>query len=155
MKELNREIKELIIRPTLQELNMYSPQAEILILGTGLAESNLRELEQGKGNKKGPALGFWQMEPSTYYDIWKNYIYYRPSLEYKITTICNLYKIPKAEALIWNLKLACCMCRLHYRRIKEEIPNDLESIGGYWKRYYNTDKGKGSVYHFLNAWENR
>ena len=155
MKEFNRELLELVIRPTLMGLDLYSPEAEQLVFGTGLAESGLRELEQGYGKKAGPALGFWQCEPASYYDYWKNYIDYRSDLEQKIVETCNLNRIPKAEAMIWNLRLACAMARVHYKRVPEKLPKDIKGMAKYWKKYYNTPLGKGTPEHFLKAWENR
>ena len=146
-----------MIQPTLLDLDMYSPEAEVLILGTGLVESNLREIEQGRPGNVGPALGFFQMEPNTYYDLWKNYLDYRPKIEKAIMNTCRLSVIPKAEALAWNLRLACAMCRVHYWRVSERLPekNDIRGMASYWKRHYNTHKGKGKIEHFIDRWENK
>jgi hypothetical protein len=39
------------------------------------------------------------------------------------------------------------MCRVHYLRVKEALPteNDAAGMASYWKRYYNTVLGKGTI----------
>lgn len=47
------------------------------------------------------------------------------------------------------------MCRLLYRRIKEPLPHERDVLGmaRYWKRYYNTSLGKGSVEVAMKSFE--
>jgi hypothetical protein len=56
------QFRELLIRPVLDSLQMYSKDAEELLVFTCAAESNggtyLHQV-------KGPALGIYQCEPST------------------------------------------------------------------------------------------
>ncbi len=72
-----KHFREQIIRPVLVRLDMHSEAAENLVLGTAIHESNLTHLVQLGG---GPALGFYQMEPATEWDLIKNYIRYKPKL---------------------------------------------------------------------------
>ena len=65
-----------------------------------------------------------------------------------------LYKVGLIEdALIFcvltNIALACAFCRLHYRRKPRAIPGTLPGRAAYWKRYYNSVNGKGSVGHYV------
>ena len=70
------EIKE-IAEYSLYKIDCYSDDALALVVRTGNAESGYRALKgYGEGN---PAIGFWQIEPATMYDMMKNYIHYRPS----------------------------------------------------------------------------
>ena len=155
MKEFNREFLELIIQPTLKELKMHSPEAENLILGTALAETALREMEQGWGKKQGTALGFFQMEPNTHDDIWKNYLAYRPEIINKIQTVCNVWGERTEGLLIWNLRYACAMARIKYYPIPHYIPDSVKGQAEYWKKWYNTNLGAGTVQHYLDAWERK
>ena len=52
-----------------------------------------------------------------------------------------------------SIPLQVAFCRLKYRRDKYALPScgDLEAQGKYWKRVYNTHKGKGTVEHFMEA----
>jgi len=45
--------------------------------------------------------------------------------------------------------LSFICCRLSYKRIPEAIPNDLIGRARYWKEYYNTAIGDGTVEHYL------
>ena len=49
------------------------------------------------------------------------------------------------------LSLICC--RLSYKRIPAKVPATLIEIAIYWKRYYNTEAGKGTIDHYLEAVE--
>ena len=48
---------------------------------------------------------------------------------------------------------ACAMCRIHYQRVREPLPDadDLEGQAAYWKAHYNTPLGAGTVEHFIEA----
>lgn len=136
-------LRKYIIEPTLKKLGLYSRDAEELLIATAAHESHLGEyLHQ----KVGPALGIYQMEPSTHEDIFRNYLYYRKSLLVQIINIATY-----AEDLMGNLYYATAMARIHYLRVPEKLPryNDLEEISSYWKIYYNTSKGKGTIMQFI------
>ena len=57
-----RDLRVEVIRPALRALDLWSPAAEDLVLGTAAQESGLAYLRQIGG---GPALGLWQIEPAT------------------------------------------------------------------------------------------
>jgi hypothetical protein len=46
---------------------------------------------------------------------------------------------------------AAAMCRVFYLRVPERLPqaDDSAAMARYWKRYYNTHLGKGTVEGFL------
>jgi hypothetical protein len=71
-----RQFRALIVRPALESINLWSQQAEDLVMGTAAQESRLIYLRQ-LGN--GPALGLFQMEPATHNDIWVNFLRWKPS----------------------------------------------------------------------------
>ena len=152
MREITREVLELVVRPTLKGLGLHSDAAESLLLGTCLAETGLRELEQGRGGKQGPALGFWQMEPATHDDLWKNFLEYRPDLQQKLLQVAIENK---DHLLVWNLRYAAAMARLKYLIAPGPIPDTVEGQADYWKRHYNTPAGAGTVKHYLEAWGQR
>lgn len=59
------------------------------------------------------------------------------------------------EAVLWALrmddndKIGLGFCRLHYLRVPEAVPLTLEGQAGYWKQYYNTVEGKGTVEEYV------
>ena len=141
-----------VVRPVLHRLGLYSDAAENLLVGTAAQESLLgRYLVQVGG---GPALGVFQMEPATHRDIWENFLAYRPELVGRIKQL-----LPPAAAegwraaegeLVTNLAYAAAMCRVHYLRRPEPLPkaDDLVGLAAYWKRFYNTEAGAGTVDEF-------
>lgn len=142
--------KQLIklIKETLQELRLYTPEALQLILGTIAQESHLgKYIEQIKG----PAKGICQMEPATYNDIWKNYLDFKPDLHDAILRMSVTGD--EADEMRWNLKLAIAMCRVHYLRKKGAIPHDLQGQAAYWKTHYNTRLGKGTVAQYISNYK--
>lgn len=158
-----KQMREKIIRPSLNAIDMYSPHAEELLIGT-MAQESLggRYLVQIKG----PALSPYMIEPATFYDVWKNIREksielkkkakeegkeISDTLHDKVMSICKLSSEPMAEDLIYNLYLSTIMCRLKYRSIKEPLPDPKSAMqmAQYWKLYYNTLQGKGTVDEFV------
>jgi hypothetical protein len=45
------------------------------------------------------------------------------------------------------------MCRVHYLRCPGTIPAGLRAQAEYWKKYYNTPLGAGTVDGYVQAWE--
>ena len=142
---MKKSIKK-IIDWTLNNIGMYSEEAADLIYRTGMAETGYRHLEQIKG----PAIGFFQVEPDTLFDIMDNYVNYRP--EIKTSLYALGYEDSDATSRVMgSIILQVAFCRLSYRRDKHAIPKDIKGQAAYWKRVYNTELGKGTVKHFLEA----
>jgi hypothetical protein len=55
--------------------------------------------------------------------------------------------------LLSNLGLQAALCRLHYRRVPSALPklDNIEGQARYWKKYYNSNLGKGTTHHFIKA----
>ena len=53
------------------------------------------------------------------------------------------------EMLLYSPFLSVLWARLKYKLIPEEVPSDIYERAKYWKKYYNTYKGKGTVEHYL------
>ncbi|MBF0146383.1 MAG: hypothetical protein HQL84_09925 [Magnetococcales bacterium] len=144
---------ELVIRPALTFLNMEGAAAERLLLGTAIQESGcglyLRQ------RNRGPALGIFQMEPATHQDIWNNWLRWQIAPRDRILGYLATQEAPDANRLVTDLFYAAILCRLHYRRIAEALPdaNDLDALANYWKRHYNTLKGRGTVQEFTDNWK--
>lgn len=146
---------DLIIEPTLQHIGLYSDAATELVLGTALQESRLTYIHQ-LGN--GPALGVFQMEPATHNDIWQNYLKYREDLRNYVIDLASRINIKSgmvdALELISNLNYAAAMCRIHYLRTPDPLPQSGDTAGQakYWKQYYNTPLGRGTVEEYMRSW---
>ena len=144
------QLRQYVITPALQLLEMASPAAEALLLGTAAQESHMGRYLHQLGN--GPALGPFQMEPATYRDIWSNFIQHRPAIQQRLGGRWPMMPLP--DEMVTDLLLAAVMCRLHYRRISAPLPDatDLPGLARYWKRYYNTPAGRGTEAEFIHNW---
>ena len=142
---MNETIKT--IADTIREMPAcyHGDNVNILMYGTCAQESHL-----GKYRKQinGKALSLMQIEELTFNHIFKRY-------EKLIRSIFPELKEITFEMLETNDKLAIVIARLKYWTIPVFIPaaDDLEGIANYWKRYYNTAKGKGTVEQFLKNYE--
>ncbi|MES2356254.1 MAG: hypothetical protein V4568_17985 [Pseudomonadota bacterium] len=142
----NNQFRSHIIKPSLLPLDLWSPEAENLLVMTMAHESLGGTYLAQVG---GPALGIYQMEPATHNDIWAtnlrgaNDMY--KVLASKIMLSCNFLKQPYSEEMVSNLKYATIMARIFYLRCPESIPSDISALGAYCKKYWNTSKGKATA----------
>ncbi len=135
------QFRKLIIEPVLSKLQLYSKDAEELLVFTCAAESlGGRFLVQ----EKGPALGIYQIEPNTYTDIWVNYIRSRNKLSMLLSLHFNCTRIPDLDRLVYDLYFSTAMARIFYLRCPGKLPNheDVNAIWAYYKQHFNTEKGK-------------
>jgi hypothetical protein len=138
------QLRQFVIRPALESIGLWSPAAENLVLGTALVESKAAYVRQVKG----PAISIFQIEPATYKDLLR-WLKERPDLEHKVMVLrSGMY--PVADSVFemqGNLCYAAAMCRVFYRRIPQELPGPANSLGmaKYWKVFYNTLLGKGTI----------
>lgn len=143
---------EWVIRPTLKRLDYgrNDSSVENLLLGTAIVESQgLSYLHQIGG----PALSLYQIEPATHDDIWDNFIAYREDLASKVRSFASQRWFTEDDEamdseLMTNLAYSTVIARVHYMRVPEPIPDDLEGQAAYWKTYYNIT-GKGTPEHYL------
>lgn len=159
-----KQIIEIIIRPSLEDTGLWSLSAEQLLAGTCAQESGMGTYLVQNG---GPALGIYQMEPETHDDCWRNYIWNRPILAEKIRITARLPKIPDNGAMYspdimkHNLTYATIMARVKYLRVAQPLPypvnrtntENLLNLANYWKKYYNTEQGKGALEQFIENYD--
>lgn len=133
-----------VIDETLDHLGLNSEAAVNLLLLTAAVESDMGSY---LGQINGPALGIYQMEPDTYWDIHKNFLKFRPDLHEQVSDFSLSVELGGAKELAGNLYYATAMARVHYLRFAEPLPkaDDVEGLAKYWKKYWNTDLGAGTV----------
>lgn len=143
------QLLQHVIRPTLKELNLHSDQAERLVLGTACQESECGRWLYQLNN--GPARGIYQCELATLKDIFASFLPSRPDLLaiLKGWVGDNTYW---EQELVWNLRFATAICRLHYLRVKEPIPDNLPGQAQYYKLFYNTPLGKATEEQYIASW---
>ena len=137
------QLRELIIKPALLDLVLYSEDAVELLIFTCAIESDggsfLKQI-------KGPALGIYQMEPATYNDLWVNFIAHRNDIKLQLLHSFEALRMPPEDRLIYDLRYATAMARIHYARVKESLPDksNRQALWNYYKKYYNTLKGQSN-----------
>jgi len=146
------------LQRTAQTPGWNSREAKMLVLRTGLAESNYVFLRQRSSRKRiGRARGFWQFEPWVAQSIINDYLEYRESIYQDIERICmcDLSKLDDPDELEimrfqlqGNLLLEIGLCRLKYRPVPARIPRTVKGQSLYWKDHYNI-KGKADPVKFV------
>jgi hypothetical protein len=127
------DLRKYVIRPILKSLNLWSDNAEELLVATAAHES--------KGGyylaqEKGPALGIYQMEPATYNDLWNNYLRFNSDV---VAALLRLdYTRTDPTVMTYDLGYATAMCRLQYRRVPYPLPpaNNHNMIAEYWHDHW-------------------
>lgn len=136
---------------------LYADSVARLLMGTAAAESLLRYRRQmgfSLDSLTG-AWGLWQTESAAVGD---NILYLRRRADVRRNASVFVYGDEgelnavlgmNAHGLLRLIhdddRFACLMARVHYLRVAEAVPLDLYGQAGYWKRYYNTRLGKGTV----------
>lgn len=142
------QVREYVVRPALQRVGLWSPAAEVLVFGTGLVETEYNWLDQTTPGP-GPAYGPWQMEEPTHDDIWLSYLSRQTDLADSLIRMAGFGNVtkPPVIALHGNLFYGAAMCRVYYRRLKAALPepDDAAGMAAYWKQWYNTPRGKGTL----------
>jgi len=145
------QFKTHVVEPTLREFGLWSPAAEILLLGTVAAESNGGEFLVQHNN--GPALGAYQIERNTHVDVWENYLNYRPDRLDQMRCFLGYYSRPSHDRLITDLAYATIIARFIYLRVPEPLPgaHNIPGLAAYHKQHYNTPLGKSTPEHWINS----
>jgi len=132
-----------------------SEDAITLIHETGLVESGYKYLRQ-LGD--GPAKSFWQIEPLSAVDNLQHYLKHRKSLMLRcaMVSMIDLKHWQNNDERLWanilekNIAAGIVHCRIKYWRVPKPMPNTLEGRAKYWKKYYNTDQGKGTEEKYID-----
>ena len=133
-----------------------SEEAVDLVLATGIVESRYEYIRQ-MGD--GPARSFWQVEPASAVDNLAHYLVHRSRLMQKCAeaSLVDVKHWQNYDERVWadilekNIASGIIHCRLKYWRVPKKMPNTLEGQADYWKKYYNTEGGKGDPEHFIES----
>ena len=116
-------------------------RAEKLLLGTMAQETHMGTYKDPTEFRAGS--GICQFDRIAFDDVKARTKQSRKALVQTELNI-NLDKV-EYNMLEYNPVLSILFARLKYKLIAEEIPHDLEGQARYWKKYYNTEAGKGTV----------
>lgn len=133
---------------------MYSMNAMHLMMCTALVESKLTHVKQ---IPDGPALGFMQVEWSTYKDCVR-YLKDEPGLSNKILTHLDRVTFPAYPHVVMaDITLNVLIARVKYWMQPEPLPSykDVERLALYYETYYNgnpeVDKTPEFIVHAKNV----
>ena len=119
-----------------------------LLLGIAAQESGLQYIGSG------PARGYWQMESATEWSHWQT-LRHQVSLAQALIARCGVEEA-SAQALQHNIPYQILMARLHFY-FRDPLPlperQDIQEQARRWKKYYNTEAGKGTVEDYLLTWD--
>jgi hypothetical protein len=137
------QFRDLIARTLSEWPELSSPSAVALLMGTASQESQLGTFLRQLGG--GPAVGPFQMEPATF-----DWLKSRFGKEYGFTN-------RDADDMEWDLRLSILLARLRYRVVPDALPeaHDLHGQAAYWKRWYNTPQGAGTVAEYQSNYRKR
>lgn len=145
----------------------YADAVSKLLFGTAVQESGLQWERQRSPRWDGTVGGFskWQLEKGS---IEASLAYLRTHPAMCARATAWLFDDPHApvtwvdtmglDAILWamrlddNDKIGCLFARLHYLRISEPVPDTVMAQAAYWKKYYNTVAGAGTVAQYLTNW---
>ena len=146
-----KDFRDLIIRPTLDELAKAEPRinsdaAVALLLGTALCESELKFLRQRVDGGFGRAVSLYQIEPVTHKDVKRYLNERRPNLARRVfglSTVVDPDDFEVATSLLYSTAIA----RVKYWMIPAKLPDADDHLGlaQYHKKYYNTALGKADI----------
>ena len=143
------QLKEAIIK-ILQKLQLpISEDVVNIISEVACVESNCGDYIK---QINGPACGIFQIEPNTAKDILNNFLAFRTQYKNKVM-LTYINSMSLEENLMYNLAFSVAMCRVFFLRISESIPSTVEKRAEYWKKYYNTVYGKGTVEDYIRKVE--
>lgn len=153
---VNNSTIEFKIKTILTENNLYSDSMFYLLLGTMAVESDYGKYDtQFNG---GPAKGRYQMEPFTMHDIFEHYLKYNKKLKKLALKYVNKNKSLEHN-LQYNLEFQTILAAIHYLRACDRynvhLPKKLDpwTLSSFWKRYYNSKKGKGTTSKFYEKYQ--
>ena len=143
------QFRQCIVQPALYAIDKYSAAAEELLVATCAQESlGCTFVKQ----KSGPAVGPYQMEPATFYDLFATTLARDKDTASKIK---SEVMVIQPETMVYDFRFATQMARVFYMRIKEPLPDpkDLEAMWAYYKKYYNTPAGAAKKEEFFRNYK--
>lgn len=153
------DFRDLIIRPTLDELAKAEPRirsdaAVALLLGTALCESELKFLRQRVDGGFGRALSLYQIEPVTHKDVKRYLNERRPNLARRVFGLSTVID-PDDFELATNLLYSTSIARVKYWMIPTKLPgaDDIEGMANYWGKFYQTTSDPEKIKRFIEFYQ--
>ncbi len=145
------QLRELVILPALKGVNLYSPEAEEMLIATCAQETHDGFYLKQMTHDKNAALGIYQMQPDTHDWLWNTTLTTDSNLGFKVMTSCKYTLRPKADVMVYNLLYASVMARVFWLHIKDAFAEvgDTDHLWFLYKKYWNTYGGKATKEEFV------
>lgn len=117
--------------------------AHKLIYETGVVETGFGKI---KDTTVGAGMGVTQFDKLPFEDIKRRNMHLKDKILKELNVDISLVEW---EHLRYNPYLSLLFTRLFYRLRPEVIPETIEERAKYWKKFYNTELGKGTPEHYL------
>lgn len=153
------ELRNFVIRPTLKHLNVWSTNAENLLLGTAALESGL-----GSHLKEAyhQGLGIYAITPEVHKQLWDEYLVGDVDLASEIRGLASQHEFlehPHQE-LTTNLSYATAIAWYLYEQNGLKLPKrkcTLDALAHFWYQHYwhhtknrDMNKFKTSYARYMN-----
>ncbi len=133
-----KDLRELVVRPTLEQLDEWSPAVENLLLGTAAQESQLGFIIH-PGILKG--AGLYRISEFTHTQVWDEFLVTNPELASRMRGLASQQQFLKSphHELITNLGYATGIAWMIYKR--NELPvldeNNVTALADCWQKNYS------------------
>lgn len=172
ISEMCEEVS-LLFEPPSSAPPEYWKRVATLLFGTALHESGMFRYRRQMGflpDTNDGAFSYWQMERaaiaesmdrllmggSLYDAVWSNLREEGNPSKFLLVGMEDAVEpaIAALDFLQWPCGdyLACVLARLYYLSKPGLIPESLQDQAAYWKKYWNTELGAGTVQQYIDHW---
>jgi len=137
------DLRTLVIRPTLEQLDQWSPAAENLLMGTAAQESQL-----GFRLHSNHLKGIYRISESTHQQVWDEFLIRDPETASRLRGLASQQQFLKAphNELAINLSYATGVAWMIYLRHGFSLPDsdNIPALANCWLDYYASRDGKNN-----------
>ena len=146
------DLRDYVVRPTLEKLGVWTPAMETLLLGTAAQASDI-----GSHVKSAQGFGIYAIDTETHKDVWDKFLAFdadRASFVRGLASQREFLKAPDFE-LITNLAYATAIAWGIYASRDAQLPqdaSDLNAIAESWYQLYPGNAESKSKTDFIESY---
>jgi len=132
------ELRNHVIRPTLEGLGTWNTNAEELLLATAAQESCM-----GFHILSESTYGVYQITAATHVEVWDQYLVNRPDMASRVRGLASQHMFlenPHRE-LTTNLLYATAIAWFVYERSGQSVPErqDVQAMAKFWQQHFHQE----------------